>query len=127
MRVAARGAQPVDAERQRGDPGVLGDEAAAVEAGVGVALEVARQRGDQLGELVLAAGGAAQGEVDADVVDARGAGEPQFGVELGRFAFLLVGLLGDQLAVALAAAQVRPQPLAAAAGARAAGGRGRRR
>ena len=36
--------------------------------------------------------------------------EPQLGVELGGLAFLLVGLLGDQLAVALAAAQVGPQP-----------------
>ena len=38
-------------------------------------------------------------------------GEPQLGVELGGLALLLVGLLGDQLAVALAAAQIGPQPL----------------
>ena len=111
LREAPRRAEPVDAQRQRRDPRVLDQEAAAVQARVGVGLKVARERRERVGELLLRSGGAADREVERDLVDAARAGQPQFGVELGGLAFLLIGLLGDQLAVALAATQIGPQPL----------------
>ena len=94
MREPPRRAEPIDPERERREPRVLDQEPARVQARVGVGLKVLGEHVEQLGELLLAAGRAADREVDGDVVDPAGAREPQLGVELGGLALLLVVLLG---------------------------------
>lgn len=51
--------------------------------------------------------------MDGQVVDAGTAGQAQFGVQLGGFARGLMGVFGDELAVAFAASEVAPQLAAA--------------